>query len=106
MSSSLIGGGGGRCDEGTCLCLIVVDEDALVDDCAMSGVLIDVGDFFLLFVANTGRMYLVVRDLAHLGKRHCLMGAVMSYNAPTANPQTEGMIEDDALDSKSCCWMV
>lgn len=63
-------------------------------------------DFFLLFVANTGRMYLVVKDLVHLGKRHCLSEAVMSYKAPTANPHTEGMIEDDELESKSCCLTV
>lgn len=60
------------------------------------------GDFFLLFVAKTGKMYLVVIDLVHLGKRHCFTEAVMSYNAPIANPQTDGMTDDDELDSKSC----
>lgn len=79
MSSSLIGGGGGGGRlEGTCLCLIVDVDVVAVDERLMSGVLIVVTVFFLLFVANTGKMYLEVMDLVHLGNRHCFTLAVIS----------------------------
>lgn len=63
--------------EGTCLCLVVDVDVVVVGERLMSGVLIVAG-FFLLFVANMGKMYLEVIDLVHLGNRHCFKLAVIS----------------------------